>query len=478
MQYKADETINKFINIGIKICMLTGDKLETSKNIATSCKLITRDMDLIHVEYNKIFDYNPTKNLKNYLNSLKLKIDDNNDKKYCLLINGDTLVNILASEETIKIFCELFIKCNSIICSRVDPKQKAKMVNIIKSTNSGVCLAIGDGANDIGMITEANVGIGIHGIEGSEAARVSDYSINQFYHLQKLLLYHGREAYRKNSYYILYNFYKNIIFVSPMFFFGFINFFSGVTLYEPFLHQLYNVFYSIFPIFYFSIFDREYESEFMLENPNLYIQGMNDECFNILIFIRHMFFGFLDGLLLMVSSFIVFYFNNNNGYLLNHLYSFGTAIFSGIIIIVNLKVLINSKIIDIFIIFLIFLSIFSFFIGVILFSGENIYFISLPNQFLSNYYIIGDYTYIINDKKYLLFVLLIIGSVVIFDNLFNQIIFLIKSKCGNNINRINNNLLIEDDSEEKLENNYKNLNREDNKKEYELHFINDSDDYE
>jgi magnesium-transporting ATPase (P-type) len=264
-----------------------------------------------------------------------------------------------------------------------------------------------------------------------------------------------------------------------MFFFGFINFFSGVTLYEPFLHQLYNVFYSIFPIFYFSIFDREYEPDFLLENPNYYIQGMNDECFNILIFIRHMFFGFLDGVLLMICSFIVFHFNNNNGYLLNHLYSFGTAIFSGIIIIVNLKVLINSKIIDIFIIFLIFLSIFSFFIGVIFFSGENIYFISLPNQFLSNYYIIGDYTYIINDKKYLFFVLLIIGSVIIFDNLFNQIIFLIRSKCGSNISKINNNLLIEDDSEEKLENNYKNyLNREDNKKEYELQIINDSEDYE
>ena len=121
-----------------------------------------------------------------------------------------------------------------------------------------------------------------------------------------------------------------------------------MTLYEPFLHQLYNVFYSIFPIFYFSIFDREYESDFLLENPHYYIQGINDECFNILSFIRQMFFGFLDGLLLMLSSFIVFYFNSNKGYLLNHLYSFGTAIFSGIIIIVNLKVLINSKIIDIF----------------------------------------------------------------------------------------------------------------------------------
>ena len=128
LQYKADETINKFINIGIKICMLTGDKLETAKNIANSCKLITPDMDLIYIEYNKIFDYNPSKNIKSYLNSLiKTKFNDNNinNKKYCMLINGDTLVNILSSEETIKIFNDLFNKCNSIICSRVDPKQKA-----------------------------------------------------------------------------------------------------------------------------------------------------------------------------------------------------------------------------------------------------------------------------------------------------------------------------------------------------------------
>ena len=244
LQYKAEETINKFINLGIKICMLTGDKLETAKNIAISCKLITSDMNIIKVEYNQIIDNNPTKNLKKYLKMLiksNFKSKDPN-KKYSLLINGDIISKIISSEETIKIFNELFNRCTSIICSRVNPKQKAKLVNIIKSMNKEVCLAIGDGTNDVGMITEANIGIGINGVEGSEASRVSDYSINQFYHLQKLLLYHGREAYRKNAFFILYNFYKNIIFVSPMFFFGFINFFTGITLYDPYLHQLYNVF--------------------------------------------------------------------------------------------------------------------------------------------------------------------------------------------------------------------------------------------
>ena len=481
LQYKAEETINKFINIGIKICMLTGDKLETAKNIAYSCKLITPDMNLIYVEYNRIIDNNPTKNLKNYLRFLtKSNFNKNNNKKYCLLIKGEVLSKIFASEETIKIFNKLFNKCTSIICSRVSPKQKAKLVNIIKSTNKEVCLAVGDGANDVGMITQANVGIGIEGKEGSEAARISDYSINQFYHLQKLLLYHGREAYRKNSYFILYNFYKNIIFVSPMFFFGFINFFSGLTLYDPFLHQLYNVFYSIFPIFYFSIFDREFESEFLLNNPKYYIQGMNSECFNIIIIIKYIIFGFIEGLFLMISSFIVFYFNNDKGYNLNNLYSFGNVIFSGIIIIVNLKVLLNSKIIDIFIVTLIFFSIFTFFIGIILFSGEKILFFSLHKFFDYNYYIIGDYSNIIKDYKYILYAIFIIGLVIIIDILLNEIISFILDRLEKVGIHKNINFSKENNNDNKIGNNSMNINinKESDKEEIEMQFISNSEDYE
>ena len=422
LQYQVEETINKFINIGIKICMVTGDKLETAKNIAKSCKLINQDMDIILVEYNRILDiYNQERNLRNYLEDIIKTQFNNINKKYCLLINGDTLLNIFESNETIKLFNILFNKSDSIICCRVDPQQKAKLVSIIKSLSKKVCLAIGDGANDVGMITEANIGIGIHGLEGSEASRASDYSINNFYHLQKLLLYHGRESYRKNSYYIIYNFYKNIIFVSPMIYFGFLNIFSGITLYEPFLHQLYNVVFSIFPIFYFSIFDREYESDFLVKNPEYYIKGIKNEYFNLFVFYKNLISGFIEGFILLFSSFITFYFNNEEGYNLNNLYSLGNVIFSGIIIIVNLKVLFNSKIINIYLIILIIFSIISFYFGVILFSGENIHIITFPKYFLSHYYIVGDYSFVIKDNKYLFYVILIIGEVTIIDKIINDL---------------------------------------------------------
>lgn len=67
------------------------------------------------------------------------------------------------------------------------------------------------------MITSAHIGIGIRGVEGRQASRASDYSISQFKCLKRLLLVHGRESYRKNSFIVVYNFYKNIIFVIPQF---------------------------------------------------------------------------------------------------------------------------------------------------------------------------------------------------------------------------------------------------------------------
>ena len=88
-------------------------------------------------------------------------------------------------------------------------------------------LAIGDGANDVAMILKAHVGVGIAGREGMQAARSSDYAIGKFKFLRNLLLYHGREAYRRNTWIICYNFYKNFLYVVVQYFFGFYSVFSG-----------------------------------------------------------------------------------------------------------------------------------------------------------------------------------------------------------------------------------------------------------
>ena len=130
---------------------------------------------------------------------------------------------------------ELASACEAVLCCRVSPKQKQEVVTLVRkhvkpsisSLNMELLinqkkpkvttLAIGDGANDVNMITAAHVGIGIKGVEGQQASRAADYAVGEFKFLRRLLLYHGREAYRRNSILICYNFYKNIILVMPQF---------------------------------------------------------------------------------------------------------------------------------------------------------------------------------------------------------------------------------------------------------------------
>ena len=126
-----------------------------------------------------------------------------------VVIDGRTLGTIQAEESFHTLFQDLAILADSVICCRASPSQKAALVHAIRRRVSGsVTLAIGDGANDIAMIQEAHVGIGITGKEGSQAARVSDYSIAQFRFLNKLLLVHGRWNYIRTSKYVLATFWK------------------------------------------------------------------------------------------------------------------------------------------------------------------------------------------------------------------------------------------------------------------------------
>lgn len=118
-----------------------------------------------------------------------------------------------------------------------------------------VTLAIGDGANDVNMILQAHVGVGILGKEGAQAARSADYAIGQFKFLKPLMFIHGREAYRRNAILILYTFYKNFLYVSTQYFFGFYSAFSGQVLYEPGIYQLYNITMTSLPIMWYALFD-------------------------------------------------------------------------------------------------------------------------------------------------------------------------------------------------------------------------------
>ena len=141
------------------------------------------------------------------------------------------------------------------------------MVKLIKSTQN-VVLAIGDGANDVSMITAAHVGVGIKGHEGYSAARSSDYAIAQFKFLKILLYKYGVESYRRNTFLVFYNFYKNALLVFPQFYFGIFNRFSALSAYDGILYYLYNILFASLPILIYAVFDYQSSEEDLLSNKN------------------------------------------------------------------------------------------------------------------------------------------------------------------------------------------------------------------
>jgi len=190
--------------------MLTGDHPYTAVSIAYSCGLIERTDQVVMVTTAKFEDIN-----RKLIEIIDAEEEKNN---VCMVITGDALTIIQKqSSIAIKNLFEMAIKrAKCVICSRVSPKQKAELIMIVKNTDpQRSTLAIGDGANDVNMITAADVGIGIMGNEGQQAARASDYVIGQFSFLRRLMFVHGREAYRKNSFAVGYILWKNFLFVMP-----------------------------------------------------------------------------------------------------------------------------------------------------------------------------------------------------------------------------------------------------------------------
>lgn len=91
---------------------------------------------------------------------------------------------------------------------------------------------------------------------------------------------HGREAYRRNSYVVLYMFYKNVLYVLPIFYYGWYSQFGGTPFYGQVFYQGYNIVLTASPVIWFGCFDLEYTKESFMSNPQLYKIGLKNYCFN------------------------------------------------------------------------------------------------------------------------------------------------------------------------------------------------------
>ncbi|EQL01675.1 P-type ATPase-like protein [Ophiocordyceps sinensis CO18] len=186
LQKDVKPSLELLRNAGIKIWMLTGDKVETARCVAVSSKLVARGQYIYTVAKLGKKDY-----ARDHLDFLRSKTDA------CLLIDGESL-SLFLTHFRLE-FISIAVLLPTVVACRCSPTQKAEVAKLIKEyTKKRVC-CIGDGGNDVSMIQAADVGVGIVGKEGRQASLAADFSIEHFYHLVKLLVWHGRNSYKRSA---------------------------------------------------------------------------------------------------------------------------------------------------------------------------------------------------------------------------------------------------------------------------------------
>jgi magnesium-transporting ATPase (P-type) len=188
-----------------------------------------------------------------------------------LVIEGDALKHLLGHPEFEEILFAVASSCESVIACRVSPRQKALLVNLVRQNINPepITLAIGDGANDVGMIQEAHVGVGISGKEGKQAVNASDFSIAQFRFLETLILIHGRWDFFRLSSVVLFSFYKNAVMAGTIILYVGNTVYSGTPLYDQWVLSMLN-FVAAFPIIFLGLFDRCLSKNYVRRHPEVY----------------------------------------------------------------------------------------------------------------------------------------------------------------------------------------------------------------
>ena len=303
LQHKVPDTISALKMADIKIWVLTGDKMDTVENIGISCNLLSYEEKIFKIKIltnDEDDDIKDSSEIHYFLNEFKLFLENKISKKniyskykkqenfekksmtiydldyeflsdlkeknlienFSIIIESPIFNNLFKDEELTEKFLMVAQYATTVMCCRASPYQKSQVVQKIKKFNpKAVTLAIGDGRNDISMLMEANIGVGIYGEEGSSAAQAADFAIGEFKLLKRLLFFHGRVNMNRISKMIIYFFYKNFVFTMTQFFFSFYNLSSGQTLMDDWYITCYNLIFTAFPLCVCSLTDIDIKEE-------------------------------------------------------------------------------------------------------------------------------------------------------------------------------------------------------------------------
>ncbi|KAF8936726.1 putative aminophospholipid-translocase [Dissophora ornata] len=256
LQDDVKETLETLRNAGLKIWMLTGDKIETATCIAISSKLVARNQSMHQVA--KLSNLQDAEDQLDYLQ---------HKKDCCLVIDGESIQFYL--DNLRDSFIAITVLLPVVVCCRCSPTQKADIARLIKQyTKKRIC-CIGDGGNDVSMIQQADVGVGIVGKEGKQASLAADFSVNQFSYLTRLLLWHGRNSYKRSAKLSQFVIHRGLIISIMQAVFSAMFYFAPIALYQGMLIVGYSTIYTNAPVFSL-VLDLDASERVALRFPELY----------------------------------------------------------------------------------------------------------------------------------------------------------------------------------------------------------------
>ena len=255
LQENVSTTLATLRDAGVRVWMLTGDKVETAKCIATSSNLFARNAPVFSITANSLAQ------AEEQFQRFQKK------PGACLVIDGRSLS--YCTDNFPRQFLEVAMRCPSVVCCRCAPTQKALIVRLLKRYAKKRCAAIGDGGNDVAMIQAADVGVGIEGKEGRQASLAADFSITKFKHVSRLMLWHGRNSYTRTARLSQFIIHRGLIISIIQVVFSAIFYFNTIAIYSGWLVVGYSTLYTMFPVFSL-VFDEDVDSDTAFMYPELY----------------------------------------------------------------------------------------------------------------------------------------------------------------------------------------------------------------
>ncbi|CDJ67463.1 phospholipid-transporting ATPase, P-type, putative [Eimeria necatrix] len=295
LQDNVPETLEALRHAGIKIWMLTGDKVETATCIAVSAGLKTRHDTLAILSSATIKTPSQAQEA--------LERFSMGPSESVLVVDGRVLSLFLSHFP--KYFILSACQAPAVVCCRCSPTQKAAVVSLLKLYTDRRTCAVGDGGNDVSMIQAADVGIGLEGKEGRQASLAADFSLSQFSHLRRLLLWHGRNSYQRSAKLSQFVVHRGLIIAVIQVIFSAVFYFIPLAIFQGWLQVGYATYYTTAPVLSL-VLDVQLPEKVVFMFPELYQSLRAGRALSIKSFFSWVWRSVYQGAVVMLGAIVLF----------------------------------------------------------------------------------------------------------------------------------------------------------------------------